>query len=495
MTMKLVSMRQGFARKLVAFTAVLAVISACESSTSSSTEAPATTTTTTTTIPVQACAGGENCAVGSSGPGGGTVVYVSPTEFACGEDLSKMCNMVEAAPSRWATTVTVPNGCTFSASDTDPKCPWGLSGMDTTKLALAGELGRGIKNSQLMKEKDSGAASAAVVALSYRGGGFSDWALPSEMEGRAVCNYAQRKSTLLPGHSTACRMGADGKWASLPTAYWMSMNLGKSSANYGGRIDMKGMWPISGDSRNSLLAVRPVRTFLGEKAAATTTTTVASTIAPTTTARVTTTLAPTTTIKTCAQGGTCVVGDRGPGGGTVYYVSTAGFTCGESLASTCHYLEVSPTDWKASTPSSANCVNPDSLNASCVWGTTTPYVNTSGAVGQGRENNRQITLNVSVLSAWATVVSRAYQGGGKSDWFLPSQHELDELCKYANGKPTGNQQVGCTAGTIQSGFNNMTYWSSNDGGSGTAIAINFATGQQSFPAKTNAYLIRPIRAF
>lgn len=490
MTMKLVSKRQGFARKLVAFTAVLAVISACESSSSTTTQAPATTTTTTTTVPIQACTDTKDCSVGSTGPGGGIVVYVSPTEFACGTKMTQKCNMVEMAPSGWANTVTVPNGCTLNATDTDPKCPWGLLGLNTNNFGLSSTLGSGLDNTLLMIERDSAPATAASIAHSYRGGGFSDWSLPSEYEGRAICNYAQRKSTLVPSNMSSCRAETTGDWASIPSQYWMSYRLANTNAQYGGRISMKASWPISGESRNVLLPVRPVRTFLGPTVATTT-----STIAPTTTARATTTLAPTTTIKTCAQGGTCVVGDRGPGGGTVYYVSTAGFTCGESLASTCHYLEVSPTDWKASTPSSANCVNPDSLNASCVWGTTTPYVNTSGAVGQGRENNRQITLNVSVLSAWATVVSRAYQGGGKSDWFLPSQHELDELCKYANGKPTGNQQVGCTAGTIQSGFNNMTYWSSNDSGSGTAIAINFGTGQQSFPAKTNAYLIRPIRAF
>jgi len=130
-----------------------------------------------------------------------------------------------------------------------------------------------------------------------------------------------------------------------------------------------------------------------------------------------------------------------------------------------------------------------------VWGTANPFVNTSGAVGAGFENNRQIVLNVSVLSAWATIVSRAYQGGGKDDWHLPSQHELDELCKYANGKTTGVTTTSCSAGTIITGFTDKVYWSSNDSGGGTAIAINFATGAQTFPLKNSAYLIRPIRAF
>jgi len=46
---------------------------------------------------------------------------------------------------------------------------------------------------------------------------------------------------------------------------------------------------------------------------------------------------------TCATGGTCVVGDTGPGGGIVFYVDSAGFTCGPTLGATCYNLEMAPT--------------------------------------------------------------------------------------------------------------------------------------------------------
>ena len=35
---------------------------------------------------------------------------------------------------------------------------------------------------------------------------------------------------------------------------------------------------------------------------------------------------------TCAQGGACVVGDIGPGGGVVFYVAPTTFACGATLA-------------------------------------------------------------------------------------------------------------------------------------------------------------------
>ena len=46
----------------------------------------------------------------------------------------------------------------------------------------------------------------------------------------------------------------------------------------------------------------------------------------------------------CANGGTCVVGDIGPGGGAEFYADEGGFACGPDLTLTCKYLEAAPTD-------------------------------------------------------------------------------------------------------------------------------------------------------
>ena len=43
----------------------------------------------------------------------------------------------------------------------------------------------------------------------------------------------------------------------------------------------------------------------------------------------------------CFEGGDCIVGDMGPGGGTVFYVLAAGFSCGPDFTET-----GSPDRWK-----------------------------------------------------------------------------------------------------------------------------------------------------
>lgn len=51
---------------------------------------------------------------------------------------------------------------------------------------------------------------------------------------------------------------------------------------------------------------------------------------------------------TCATGGTCIVGDRGPGGGIVFHVSASNFTStGSTCGTACKYLEVAPATWQS----------------------------------------------------------------------------------------------------------------------------------------------------
>ena len=60
------------------------------------------------------------------------------------------------------------------------------------------------------------------------------------------------------------------------------------------------------------------------------------------------------TTATSTPAPTDAVGDAGPGGGIIYYVNNAGFSCGASYSSTgsptgglCNYLEVAPSGWNA----------------------------------------------------------------------------------------------------------------------------------------------------
>jgi hypothetical protein len=205
------------------------------------------------------------------------------------------------------------------------------------------------------------------------------------------------------------------------------------------------------------------------------------------------------------------VGDVGPGGGRVFYVSTTGFNCGPSYTATgspynfkCYYLEAAPT-------TGANAWT----DAAYVWsGNTTTVVNnasapetaTATAIGWGYRNTLAMVLQDATANKAGTI-SRAYRGPNNlSDWYLPSFDELNQMCKWAKGVPWTSDATVCSGGTINSGagaagFGNYDYWSSSDRGTGYGDYARyqwFPTGIQGWTAKLmtgqNLY-VRPIRAF
>ena len=241
----------------------------------------------------------------------------------------------------------------------------------------------------------------------------------------------------------------------------------------------------------------------------------AATPTPTAAATSTTTTTPTAPT-TCATGTTCIVGDRGPGGGIVFYVSAANFTsAGSACSPACKYLEVAPSTWQI-----AGAFTPDNAS-SYVWSSDISVVTTqvtsavstaeSGftgeqenwKIGQGFNNTRLIRDTSS-----AKVAVRAYAGTGTStlgQWFIPSMNELNELCKYAWGLTTGVLTASCSSsGTLKTGltddlggFVSGVYWSSSEKDLVATHASyqQFAWFSQASAYKNTAGTIRPIRAF
>jgi hypothetical protein len=128
----------------------------------------------------------------------------------------------------------------------------------------------------------------------------------------------------------------------------------------------------------------------------------------------------------CSEGGSCAIGDTGPGGGIVFYRDVSGFTCGATLSANCRYLEAAPYNWSGQ----GHLVTPYAVPA--YQSTSVPTYNgfnaTGTAIGTGLANTRAIVNQNGVYNyssnryaAGATVL---YTGGGKSDWFLPSKDEL-----------------------------------------------------------------------
>lgn len=230
-----------------------------------------------------------------------------------------------------------------------------------------------------------------------------------------------------------------------------------------------------------------------------------------------------TVVQTCANGGTCVVGDTGPGGGIVFYVSAANFTStGSDCNTTCKYLEAAPMDQSNSivwATTAAGCYNNDgtSSTTNCQGGsiysgdhnTQFTSAEASRAIGMGMANTNQIyarltTVGAAATNTYAAGTAWAYTNNGKTDWHLPSYNEINELCKYARTQTTGNTATGCAdTGPLRASFSAAEYYSSSEFtcctlASGNAWFQNFGNGvlgRDNGGGKAGTDSVRAVRAF
>lgn len=206
-----------------------------------------------------------------------------------------------------------------------------------------------------------------------------------------------------------------------------------------------------------------------------------------------TTTTTTTVALTCATGGVCVVGDTGPGGGIVFYVKAAGGTftsTGSDCGTACKYLEAAPTSWATSTVNSCATPGTSTSDPKCSWATLSTPINNqvtavSGAdgliIGTGYQNSVDIVAQSgNVVATSAALLARAYAGGSKSDWYLPSKNELDELRL---------QQA--TVGLASSSY----FWSSSESSASGAWSQNFGGFQSGEDKSFNFRSVRAVRAF
>ena len=123
------------------------------------------------------------------------------------------------------------------------------------------------------------------------------------------------------------------------------------------------------------------------------------------------------------------LGDTGPGGGTIYYSNQEGF--GQAFGKNWHYLEAAP--YNQTTAILWSATNIDVIAA-----------NQSG-IGYGHANTQAIIAAHSITTPPDTVLNNAamcaaaYNGGGKDDWFLPSDSEFIEMVRskaYIKGDQT-----------------------------------------------------------
>lgn len=174
------------------------------------------------------------------------------------------------------------------------------------------------------------------------------------------------------------------------------------------------------------------------------------------------------------------LGDTGPGGGLVAYVAPDGapFIDNSNSDENCnryYYLEAAVSDLTGGNYGAYK------------WSTRTDsFPSCQHGLGYGRKNSNDIvTYNGSGNAAGA---SRAFLGGGKSDWFLPSKDELQYL--YTN---LAFLNLGDFNRTSNSAY--AYYWSSSTGSGTTAQAQDMWNGFWHQESVLTEKRVRPVRYF
>lgn len=160
---------------------------------------------------------------------------------------------------------------------------------------------------------------------------------------------------------------------------------------------------------------------------------------------------------------THVIGDTGPAGGWIFYVTADGL----------HGLEAAPTD-----------------QVSAIWGCFGIAISgaSSIAIGAGARNTDDIIRGCPAAGIAAAVADEYISPSGYIDWYLPAQDELNEM--YLNIGP-GSTTIGNVGG-----FASVGYWSSSENTNGALAWIqDFLGGGQIVGNKGNPFGVRAIRAF
>ena len=114
---------------------------------------------------------------------------------------------------------------------------------------------------------------------------------------------------------------------------------------------------------------------------------------------------------------------------------------------------------------------------------------TDTAVGTGSVNTDAIIAKQGTADTHAAGLARDYNGGGYTDWFLPSR---DELNKMYVSRATINSTAEANGG---SRFNYDGHWSSTEVNNYDALYKYFSIGTQHDYIKEATFSVRAIRAF
>ncbi|MCL1865590.1 MAG: DUF1566 domain-containing protein [Spirochaetes bacterium] len=160
------------------------------------------------------------------------------------------------------------------------------------------------------------------------------------------------------------------------------------------------------------------------------------------------------------------IGDKGPGGGMIFYHDPDGFIMTDT-SERCYYLEAAPKDI------------PTSLEWALTGHESAQISETEVYIGTGRKNTARILEKIDTFAP-AAEACRDYSSGGKNDWFLPSIDELHELYEKKD---------------LVDNLSNGYYWSSSESSPSNAWYQPFSSSSPSTLGKNTKHSVRAIRAF
>jgi uncharacterized repeat protein (TIGR02543 family) len=157
-----------------------------------------------------------------------------------------------------------------------------------------------------------------------------------------------------------------------------------------------------------------------------------------------------------------VIGETGPAGGLIFYDKTY-------VSDGWRYLEAAPSD--------------QSTGIQWYNGSYVTTNATGTAIGTGQVNTTAI-VDTQGAGSYAAQLCDDLTVGVYSDWFLPSQDELNLMYEnlHDESPPVGS-------------FTNDYYWSSSESEAGWAVLQTFNDGTQGYGNKSFSWWVRAVRAF
>jgi len=407
------------------------------------------------------CREGGPCKVGDRGPGGGVVVHDAGVTTWWGRYLEARV-VPGAVGVPWAPNEATATQAVF--------LPGELSQL--RQRIRAKGVGFGRLNTTAIVGTYGEGNYAASVAARFRGGGQSDWFLPSKDELDLIYRHLHVGRTPLARLNVAVWTSTE---ASDSFAWYQLFQDGTQFTDANGIIPGLKMNKVDTQSRahvGSSFVPTPFQIYALRAFAN-------GPMPP-----------PQDDFSNgslCAVGGLCRVGDVGPGGGIVFYDAGSRQTWGR-------FMEVAP----ASCESSGLAFRP-SAQRSVIYpftaGQSTPKVRRllAKGVGMGAVNTALIVQRFKQRVMYAARFADESTCNGLTDWFLPSKDELDLVYNVVRARdvPLGD-------------FDKGYYWTSTDYNNVTAWTQYFTDGQQFDRVQTlfankqppnRPFRVRMIRAF